>query len=391
MTEKLYYADQYLAHFLSRVVSCEETRGGFAVVLEKTAFYPEGGGQPGDTGSLGGVRVLDTHERGGKVVHLCSAPLEPGAEVEGLVDWARRFDLMQQHSGEHIVSGLIHARFGYENVGFHIGAETVTIDFSGELTRAQLSDIERAANERIWRNDAVVISWPAPAELETIAYRSKKALTGPVRIVEFPDADVCACCGTHVARTGEIGLILLLSCQRFHEGVRIEMLSGRRAYEYAARSLEQGRLVSAALSAKSLELAPAVERMKSELEAEKYRLYGCEQQLFERIAAGCGNEKTALVFQPGLTPDGVRRLCAALTDAGAGLAAVFSGADSEGFKYAVGSADGDIRALVKDMNTALNGSGGGKSGFAQGSVQCSRPEIEAFFAAMSAADEEKNG
>lgn len=381
MTEKLYYADQYLSRFRARVAGCEETRGGFAVVLDRTAFYPEGGGQPGDTGTLGGVRVLDTHERGGEVVHLCSGPLEPGAEVEGSLDWARRFDLMQQHSGEHIVSGLIHARFGYDNVGFHIGAEAVTIDFSGEMTRAQLDDIEREANARIWRNDTVIVSWPTPAELGAIAYRSKKALTGPVRIVEFPDADVCACCGTHVARTGEIGLILLLSCQRFREGVRIEMLSGRRAYEYAARSLGQGRLVSAALSAKPTELSGAVERMKSELEAEKYRLYGCEQQLFGLIAAQHAGEEPALVFQPGLTPDGVRRLCAALTDAGAGLAAVFSGADGEGFKYALGAAGGDIRALVKDMNAALRGRGGGKAGFAQGSVQCTRAEIEAFFTA----------
>ena len=381
MTEKLYYTDQYLSRFHARVMGCEQAQGGFDVVLDRTAFYPEGGGQPGDTGTLGGVRVLDTHERGGEVVHLCSAPLEPGTEVEGAVDWARRFDLMQQHSGEHIVSGLIHARFGYDNVGFHIGAETVTIDFSGEMTRAQLDGIEREANERIWRNDAVNVCWPSPAELETIAYRSKKALTGPVRIVEFPDADVCACCGTHVARTGEVGLILLLSCQRFREGVRIEMLSGRRAYEYAARSLTQGRLISAALSAKPAELAGAVERMKSELDAEKYRLYGCEQQLFGLIAAQHAGKKTALVFQPGLTPDGVRRLCAALTDAGIGLAAVFSGTDGKGFKYALGAAGGDVRTLVKDMNAALRGRGGGKAGFAQGSVQCARAEIEAFFAA----------
>ena len=193
MTEKLYYADAYLKKFTGTVVSCTEEKKGFAVALDRTAFYPEGGGQPGDTGALGGVRVLDTREREGEIVHLCASPLAPGAEVSGALDWARRFDLMQQHSGEHIVSGLICGKFGCDNVGFHLGGETVVIDFNAVLTAEELSDVEARANEVIWENRPFRAAYPDAEELRTLSYRSKKELDGPVRIVECPGADRCAC------------------------------------------------------------------------------------------------------------------------------------------------------------------------------------------------------
>ena len=380
MTEKLYYNDAYLRSFTAHVVSCAERKNGFEVVLDRTAFYPEGGGQPGDTGLLGGVRVTDTHERDGEIVHYCAAPLTVGAEVSGEIDWAHRFDLMQQHSGEHIVSGIICGTFGCDNVGFHLGAETVVIDFNHAVTPEELGEIERKANEVIWENRPFVVTYPTPEELKEIPYRSKKELTGQVRIVECPGADCCACCGTHVRSVGELGIIKLLSVKPFREGVRIEMAAGRRAYEFVRTVTEQNSRVSVALSAKVGETAAAVQRMQEELAAAKYRLVGFENKLFAERAAQYAGAGDALLFEDELSPDAVRRCCDAVAQCCGGRAAVFSGSDETGYKYAVGIAEGDLRAFVKEMNAALNGRGGGKLNFAQGSVSAARAEIEKFFA-----------
>ena len=228
-TEKIYYQDAHQAAFQARVLSCQPGKHGYDVVLDRTCFYPEGGGQPGDTGFLSGVRVTDTHERSGEIVHFCEQPLAEGQTVDGQIDYERRFAFMQLHSGEHILSGVVHRRFGYENVGFHMGADFVTIDFSGMLMPEELSAVEAEANEWVWKNVSIEIAYPDAEALKTIPYRSKKELTGQVRIVTIPGADICACCGTHVSNTGEIGLIKIFSCVKFHDGVRLELLCGRRA------------------------------------------------------------------------------------------------------------------------------------------------------------------
>ena len=228
-TRKLYYEDSHRSCFTATVISCEQGKAGWEVTLDATAFYPEGGGQAGDTGTLGAVRVLDTRERGEQVVHLCDGPLEAGSSVEGQIDYAPRFLRMQQHSGEHIVSGIIHRRYGYHNTGFHMGSEIITIDFDGIIPPQDLADIEREANEAVWKNLPVSCAYPGPEELQTIPYRSKKALPWPVRIVRVPGFDSCACCGTHVKATGEIGLIKLISVMGFRGGTRMEMACGSAA------------------------------------------------------------------------------------------------------------------------------------------------------------------
>ena len=379
MTEKLCYENAYLKNFTARVLSCVQGKKGFEIRLDRSAFYPEGGGQPGDTGVLGGVRVEDTHEKGGEIVHYCASPLEVGAEVEGSIDFARRFDFMQQHSGEHIVSGILHRRFGCDNVGFHMGHDTVTIDFNCDITMEQLREVEREANRIVWENRPMNISWPDREELAAMPYRSKKELTGSVRIVECPGVDCCACCGTHVKSAGEIGLIKLLSVHPFREGVRIEMLSGGRAYDYVCNAVDQNSAVGALLSAKPEATAGAVKRLQEELAGAAYRLVGLENRIFAHIASGYEGDGDALVFEEGLSPDGVRRLADAVMGRCGGLCAVFSGSDEAGYKYAVGRRDGDVRSLVKEMNSALRGRGGGKPFFAQGSLQCTRAEIEEFF------------
>ena len=378
-TEKLYYQDAHLRTFDARVLGCEPSKRGFEVTLERTTFYPEGGGQPGDTGFLNGVRVTDTHEKGGVILHCCEKPLEIGSVVHGEIDWDRRFSFMQLHSGEHIFSGIVHRRFGYDNVGFHMGSDFVTIDFDGVLTEEQIRQIELEANEFVWKNVPILVTYPDAEELKTIPYRSKKALSGWVRIVTIPEADICACCGTHVDYTGEIGLIKTFSCVRFHEGVRIEMLCGRKAYEYMSAITGQNHINSGLLSAKPLETALGVQRTLDDLAKYKARAAKLEAQIFAAKAEALRGAGNSLVFEDGLDPDGVRRLADAVMTACAGTAAVFSGSDEAGYKYAVGQENGDLRELVKQLNIRLRGRGGGKPFFAQGSVQAAKQEIEAFF------------
>lgn len=379
MTEKLYYMDSHIREFTAAVLSCEKGKHGYDVILDRTAFYPEGGGQPGDRGTLNGVAVTDTHEQGENVVHYCEAPLPVGETVTGILDWDWRFQLMQQHSGEHMVSGLINAAYGYQNVGFHMGKDSITIDFDGMLTEEQLAQIERNVNAAIWQDTPVEILWPDAEERKQLPYRSKKELTGDVRIVRFPGVDLCACCGVHVQRTGEIGLVKFLSCVKFHEGVRIEMLSGGRALEYLTGAWQQNKQISGLLSAKPMETAAAAARIQQELNDTKYRLGQLEDQLFRQKAETLRDAGDVLLFEEGLKPDALRRLADAVLHTCGGRCAVFS-QTADGFQYAIGQENGDLRAFTKEMNTALNGRGGGKPFFVQGSVKAGRKEIEAFFA-----------
>ncbi len=377
-TERLYYQDSHMTSFTATVTACEADKKGFAVRLDRTAFYPEGGGQPFDTGTLDAVAVDEVHERDGEVVHYCAAPLPAGARVTGRIHWARRFDLMQQHSGEHIVSGLIHAAYGYDNTGFHIGHDAVTIDLSGELDAGQLLEIETRANETVWRNEAVRCFYPDAGTLAALPYRSKKALTGAVRLVEFPGADLCACCGTHVGRTGEIGPIRLLSAVKFRGGTRVELLCGGRALRYEQALFAQNRKISNLFSAKPLETAAAAERAAGELARWKYRATGLEDRLFAAMAEGLRDRGDALLFEPELTPDGVRRLAAAVSERCGGVAAVFS-PGSGGTSYALCRPGGDLRPLCRALNAALDGRGGGKPELVQGSVRAGENEIRDFF------------
>ncbi len=380
-TKKLYYDDPFLREFAAKVLSCEETKGGFAVVLDETAFYPEGGGQPADHGTLGAVHVLDVHEKDGVITHLCDGAFEPGETVRGKIDWARRFDHMQQHSGEHICSGLICAQYHCDNVGFHMGTDVVTIDFNADIDWDGLMEIERRANEYIYEDHAIDIQFHRGAELDAIDYRSKKPLDGDVRIVAFPGADCCACCGTHVKSSGQVGIVKFLSCQKFRDGVRIELLCGARANRYLASVWEQNLHVAQSLSAKPTESAAAVARLEEELGQLKLRAAKLEGQVFAQVASRLTGEGDVVLFEEDMTADSVRKLCDAVMNTCGGRCAVFAGADGA-WKYAVGQRDGDLRELVKSLNEALHGRGGGKPFFAQGSAGCTRAEIEAFFAKL---------
>ena len=379
-TVKLYYENAYTQDFTAVVQSCEVVKNGFAVTLDRTAFYPEGGGQPADHGTLGEARVLDVHEKDGVVTHLCDRALSVGAEVGGRIDWARRFDHMQQHSGEHIISGMLCSTFQCDNVGFHMGADVVTIDYNAPITWEQALEVERRANAYIWADHPIRIWYPSAEELAALPYRSKKELTGAVRITEFPGADRCACCGTHVSSSGQVGLLKLLSCQKFRDGVRLELLCGQRALDCLAAGWEQARQIGQALSVKPQSAFAAVSRLQEELLSLKEKAARLEEADFAHTAAQYRGAGSVLHIAEPLDGDGARRLCDAIAKAAGGRCAVFAGQDGD-YRYAVIESGGDLRQFIKDMNTALHGRGGGRDGFAQGSAACTAEEVRAFFQA----------
>ena len=378
-TRKLYYEDCHLFAFSAVVLSCEKAEKGYEVILDATAFYPEGGGQAADVGKLGTVRVLHTREVGDAVVHLCDGPLEVGQRVEGRIDYAHRFDLMQQHTGEHIVSGIINRRYGYHNTGFHMGSDVITIDFDGVIPAEDLPSLEAEANSAVWQNLSVHCWVPEPEELPNVFYRTKRALPWPVRIVEIPGFDICACCGTHVQATGEIGLIKLFSVMGFRGGTRMEMACGKQAFDILNGAYAQNKLVSQAFSAQIMETGAAANRMNEALAELKYRLGGLEKRIFDSIAKSYVNHGDVVHFEDGLDNTAVRELADAIGSTCGGMAAVFSGSDETGYAFCLVTRQGDLRQLCRDMTKALNGRGGGKPGFQQGRVQAARAEIEGFF------------
>ena len=378
-TRKLYYEDPHLQHFSARVVNCRETEKGFLVTLDATTFYPEGGGQACDLGTLGAARVLDVQEQAEEVLHLCDKPLAEGETVEGVLDWQRRFDLMQQHSGEHIVSGLVHSLLGHHNVGFHVGSDRMEIDFDGPISAEMLALIETRANEAVWLDLPINCWYPSPEELLHTFYRTKKALPWPVRIVQIPLYDSCACCGGHVKRTGEIGLIKILSCVKFHQGVRIELCCGNRALRLLQNVFEQNRQVSQAFSAKILETGAAAQKINETLAAVKYRATAFRNRLFAAIAQDYAGQSWVLHFEDALDGGELRELATAISGHCDGLIAAFSGSDADGYSYCLTGRE-DLRQLNKEMTEALNGRGGGKPNFQQGSLKATRQQILDFFA-----------
>ena len=383
--KKLYYADSHAKTFEATVTGCTQVSGGWAVTLDATAFYPEGGGQPCDLGTLDDCAVLDVQEQGEDVIHLCNKPLTVGSRVCGCIDWERRVDFMQQHSGEHIVSGIIHKRFGWHNVGFHMGAELVTIDFDGPIPADALQEIEDAANAAVWEDLPVACYYPAPEELPQVPYRRKKDLPWPVRIVEIPGIDLCACCGTQVKHTGEIGLIKLFSCVKFHEGVRIEMACGKRALDILNTTYEQNRLVSQLFSAKIGETAQAAGRMNDALSGEKFRAAALEKRLFSCIAQGYAGKDLGIHFEESLSPAANRELCDAMAGV-CSMAVTLSGTDQTGYSLCIISRTQDAKALGTAVTQTLGGRGGGKREAFQGTVSASQAKIRSFFAQIPPAE-----
>lgn len=369
MTKKLFYEESYIETFQAEVLECRPDGGQYRVVLDKTAFFPEGGGQYADTGMLDHVRVVDVQEKDGVIYHMAEERLVPGTCVTGRIDWQERFMKMQQHTGEHIVSGLVHARFGYNNVGFHLGSSDCTMDFNGQITKEELLEIERKANEVLVQNLEIKVDYPSKEELETLKYRSKIEIEGQVRIVTIPDCDVCACCAPHVKRTGEIGQIKLTNVQRYKGGVRVTMLCGFRALEDYNRKLRAVRRISAALCAKEDETAEAVAHLQEECAQMKLKTAQIQKELLgfkaKEVAA---EDEIVCLFEPELDGEAPRYLMNLIMDAGHLLCAVFYGKNNGNYRYVIGSQSLDLRQIVRELNEAFAGRGGGKPEMVQGSL-----------------------
>ena len=373
---KLFYEDCNMTTFLATVTGCTPCEKGYLVTLDATAFYPEGGGQACDVGTLGGVNVLDVQEKEENILHLCDGALEVGQMVEGKIDWLRRFDFMQQHTGEHIISGLIHEKFGYHNTGFHMGNDVMEVDFDGPISAEDLAEIEYKANQAIWQDLSIKCWVPDPEELKTVFYRTKRELPWPVRIVQIPGYDSCACCGIHVATTGQVGLIKILSCVGLRGGVRLGMVCGQRAYRHMVKIFEENRLVSQTFSAHMEATGEAAIRVNEALNAEKARITQLQNRIFEGIAREYAGKRNVLHFEPDLEPVQVRILADKIADHCGGACAVFGGSGS----YCMATREGDLRQLNKQMNATLDGRGGGKPNFQQGSVHADQNQIREFFA-----------
>lgn len=380
MTEQLYYEDSHIKSFDAVVTSCAPVGKYYDVTLDRTAFFPEGGGQSADTGVLGAARVTHTSLIDGDIFHRVDVPLAVGEEIHGEKDWEKRFSNMQNHTAEHIISGIIHRRFGYANVGFHMGEEGVIVDFDGFVAPDELAEVEREANRIVTENRRVTGRIVPPEELSGIEYRSKLDLKDNVRLVTIEGVDVCACCAPHVKATGEIGIIKIFESIRRKNGVRLRMLAGSAAYGDYVKRAESSNAISALLSAKQDSIVGAVERLISERDRLAYELGGLRRELIGRKAAELSDtDGNLLFFEPSFGQDELRLLVnLALVHCG-GICGAFSGCDDEGYKYVLASRTRDLREMAGRLNSALSGRGGGTREMITGRFGASRDKIEEFF------------
>ena len=387
MTEKLFYEDSYIKEFQARVLSCRERNGGYQAVLTRTAFFPEGGGQSADTGFLytkegEEIRVTDVHEKDGVVYHHISQPVQEGTEVRGKLDFQERFSKMQQHTGEHILSGLVNRHFGYRNVGFHLGTQEVTMDYNGVLTEEDLRQIEYEANEAVAENIPVKVLYPSKEELKNIIYRSKIEIEGQIRIVQIPGYDSCACCAPHVKETGSVGLIKIVGAIHYKGGMRVSILCGFRALEDYRMKEKNVVKISNLLSAKQEDTARAVEHLGQELNRQKEKNKALQERYvalcLENIRKNADPEENIFLFEEELDPGARRDFVNKGMEMTRGLAGVFVGTDDSGYQYVLGSRRPDIQETGKKLNARFQGKGGGRPPMIQGSLKGNEQEIREF-------------
>ena len=373
MTEKLYDLDSYVTEFTCKVISLYKDENYTYVETDRTAFFPEGGGQTSDRGFLGGAYVENVRLEGEKITHIVKnnvenvEKLQAGTEIFGKVDMKKRFSDMQQHTGEHIFSGIVHSLFGFENVGFHLGSDFVTIDTSGELSDGDICKVETLVNEAIWKDLEIKVYYPSKKELETLAYRSKKEIDGPLRIVEIPGVDVCACCAPHVRRTGEIGSFRVVKSERHRGGTRLFVLCGERNIADAREKLMQNYLVSNLLVTKETETFSMVQKLKDERAALSAEVSALKKELSALKAKSVEGGKRIVVLSETDDMNEARTLADSLSEKAEEFAAVLFG--ENGGRYVIISKTGfDLSALCKEFNKVLSGRGGGRNGIVQGSV-----------------------
>lgn len=378
MTDKLYYKDAYIKEFSAKVLSVSECEGGYDVILDKTAFFPEEGGQSADTGYISEARVFDAYEKDGVIHHIAKiAP--PLGDVECRVDFEDRFEKMQLHTAEHIVCGIIHRLFGFDNVGFHLGVDEVVFDVSGVLTRGDLDRVEELANEAVYSNLKIETFFPKPEELSALEYRAKLDITENVRIVKIGDVDSCACCAPHVDRTGEIGLIKLLDFMKHRGGTRIWLVSGKRALLDYRNKYENILKISALLSAPQADTAELLEKYMNEADVVRSQLKSARVSLAEAEAKALPEvEGNAVVKLNDYSIDELRAFVNEYKIRVLGLTVALSGNEGD-YKYVIASRGEELSQKIKEINSALSGRGGGRGSMVQGSFMTSEEAIRNYF------------
>ena len=379
-TIRLFDISSKINVFDAVVISCAECKDGYEVVLDGTAFFPEEGGQASDNGRLGGAGVISVSEKEGVIYHKTDKPLIAGDTVRGEIDFSARYRKMQNHTGEHIVSGLIHKIYGFNNVGFHLGLDDMTADFDRELSDADIRNIEELANKAVFECHPIRAYYPDAEELASLEYRSKLELSDGVRIVEIEGVDRCACCAPHVENTGEVGLIKITEHIRYKGGVRVHMRCGYDALDAFRADYAQIKNISMAISSKHYETAEGVSRLLDEIGKQKGEISALKREIrgykLEKLEYTDGNlvifEEECDMLSLRELVNGAKRLCG-------GICAVFAGNDGEGYKYIISSATVDLKPFIKEINAAIEGRGGGSSEMIQGSCVASREIIEKYF------------
>lgn len=413
---KLYYEDIYMTEFEAVVTDCtfDTNTGHYHLILDQTAFFPEEGGQVADKGTLNGYAVINVQIQNDVITHIVSVT-EPtadisakdtnsstdgsatvmfrvGSTVHGHIDWEQRFDFMQQHSGEHIISGLIHKHYGYNNVGFHLGLQEVTLDFNGELSLEQLRVIEAEANDIVWQNLPVEISYPSPEELQTLEYRSKLELTENVRIVEIPNTDTCACCAPHVAYTGQIGLIKITNVQSHRGGIRVNILCGKRAVTDYTEKQNSVSNISVQLSAKQAAVTEAVRKLKEDNLRLRELGNALQASLLDYAVTTLPNPtgtlpsstdtakvcNNAILFVDLWNEIAIRNKVNELASGYPGYSAIFAGNDEAGYRFIIGSTQRDCRQLAALLRQTFQAKGGGTAPMIQGTIHATKTALEEF-------------
>lgn len=377
VTKKLYDYDAYRTDFSATVLSCVQKGESYEVILDETLFFPEEGGQTPDKGTLGGAEVLDVQIKGDIITHTVSAALAEGKVVAGEIDWQHRFYNMQQHSGEHLFSGLTYKKYGYRNVGFHLSNQIATMDFDGVLIREQAEELEWLVNEAIVANIEVKTGYPSKEELAALEYRSKIEIDGAVRIVEIPGYDICACCAPHVRRTGEIGMFKIQSIQNYKGGVRISFLCGFRALIEYRRKSDIITGLTGIFTTSDDKLAENVNKLKSQVQALKGQLGSAKQAVMEqRIAAIPTEQSDVILFERDMEAAVMRTVVNKLVETHEGVCGVFSGNDEEGYSFIIGSKNVDCKTVATLLREKLGARGGGSPAMVQGSVSAAAELIE---------------
>lgn len=383
MTEKLYDIDSYITEFHCKVINLYRRDNHLLIETDRTVFFPEGGGQTSDTGTLGIADVENVQIIDGKIYHFVENSEENvnfftiGKEIQGKIDFKKRFSDMQQHSGEHIFSGIVHSLYGYNNVGFHLGSETVTLDFDGILTKEDICKVELLVNKAIWNNLEVKIMFPSDEELKDISYRSKKEIDGQVRLVEIPGVDMCACCAPHVKRTGEIGIVQVVTFEKYKGGTRVSILCGERALGDIRHKLDENHTVSVLMSAKEKETSQAVERMKKEKESLDYEITGLKREILSLKLDSLKEENRIIFFDSSLKGKMLQDFALRLMDKCGEFACCLSGEKGE-YRYCLVSNKVELSPVAKSLNETFSGKGGGRNGIIQGSLKGQEYDIREF-------------